>query len=190
MKNIRNFFILLLFFSALPIHAFNKNLIPDSLSFQYAGYIGYVSGGPGYSFFHDTLRTELIYGYVPSSIGGVSIHMLTEKNIYSPFAIPLTDEYYLSPINLGFFINYTMGSKYQMFWDNPYPSVVYYRPTSIYTGDSIGFSIRKNHNAFLSNTEYYVEAVTMNTYLQNYLKNDCVTLKEIFSLAFGIRILL
>lgn len=171
------------------LYADEKNpYLPDTSVTQFAGYIGFISGGAGYEFFDDILIIELLYGYVPASMGGIDIHMLSEKNTVSPIKISLGSGYTIYPLTLGFFINYTFGSQYKVIWPSTYPEW-YYRPTAVYTGDSIGIRIKKNTNGqVIKAWELYADIVTMSEYLYEYVTNDRIKLEYILSIDLGIRI--
>ena len=51
---------------------------PDHIKIQYAGGMGFISIGAGYSTKNQKLEGDLYYGYLPESIGGVSIHSISE----------------------------------------------------------------------------------------------------------------
>jgi hypothetical protein len=52
---------------------------PDHAVVQFAGNIGLLSVGPGYSFLRDRVDAEALYGLVPGLEGRTSIHILTAK---------------------------------------------------------------------------------------------------------------
>jgi hypothetical protein len=47
---------------------------PDHIKVQYAGGIGFISIGAGYSTKNQKLEGDLSYGYLPKSVGGIRIH--------------------------------------------------------------------------------------------------------------------
>src|SRR5687767_11338496 len=61
--------------------------VPDYFPLQYAGNIGLISAGAGYVFPKDRYQLSLIYGYVPKSVAGVTIHTLTARNIFHLYRI-------------------------------------------------------------------------------------------------------
>jgi len=165
----------------------DQSFIPDFVVSQFAGYIGFVSSGVGYNFYDESLKLELLYGYVPKSAGGISIHMFTCRGSYSLSHYRTLSGFLFSPLNFSFFVNYARGNQYVLRWSPNYPKR-YYRPTSIYTGESIGMSIKKScENSIIKGYEFYGDVVTMSEYLYEYCKNETVTLKDIISLAFGVR---
>ena len=56
-----------------------KALIPDHGTLQFAGGIGFLSGGIGYDSKTKRIQTDILYGYVPQKLGGVTIHSITGK---------------------------------------------------------------------------------------------------------------
>ncbi len=186
----RNFItvILLFFVSAAPLKAELSPLIPDTAVAQFAGYIGFISAGAGYEFFNDKLNMEILYGYVPAFAGGVEIHMLTGRAVVSPIRFPTGYGLTIYPFTLGLFINYAEGEQYRVIWPSVYPEW-YYRPTALYTGESLGFRIKKDTGGeIVKAVEFYADIVTMSEYLYEYMENDRVKLQYIVSLAMGMRI--
>lgn len=155
---------------------------------QFAGYIGFISTGVGYESDRKKSTIDFLYGYVPAFAGGMEIHMLTGR--ITGRAITYHSNYGFSffPLNLSFFVNYAHGKPYKLRWESKYPKW-YYRPTALYSGESIGMSIKKACNeADISAYELYAEVVTMSEFLYEYYKNDSIAFKDIISLAFGARI--
>ena len=56
--------------------------LPDFIPVQFAGNIGFLSTGVGYTTTRQTYQLSVLYGYVPASIGKSNIHSLTVKNFF------------------------------------------------------------------------------------------------------------
>lgn len=190
MNAMRKFFIaLIILFTAIPcLNAGENKYLPDTAVTQFAGWIGFVSAGAGYEFYNDSLNLEILYGYVPESIGGIDIHMLTGRSVISPLKYSFGSGYTFYPVSFSIFVNYAIGSQYNVTWPAYYPDR-YYRPTALYSGESLGIRIKKyTGDSLISAIEFYADVVTMTEFLYEYFQNDRVTLAEISSLAFGARI--
>src|SRR5688572_7405148 len=89
-----------------------KWYLPDHAVAQFAGNIGLFSAGIGYSYLHDKVQTDILYGYVPAFESETSIHVLTAKNAYHPFAVDMGNSYILEPLRLGVGFSYSAGSQF------------------------------------------------------------------------------
>src|SRR5678815_5088279 len=89
-----------------------KWYLPDHAVAQFAGNIGLVSAGIGYSYLNDKVQTDILYGYLPSFEAETSVHILTAKNAYHPFMVDLGNSYLLEPLRLGVGISYSAGSQF------------------------------------------------------------------------------
>ena len=66
--------LLLLFIICVHSPAQFKKIVPHYAKLQFAGGIGFLSAGIGYQSKNKRLQYDLMYGYVPESLGGVEIH--------------------------------------------------------------------------------------------------------------------
>ena len=76
--------------------------VPDHVKLQFAGNIGFMSGGPGYVSKNKTLETDILFGFLPKKYGGDALITLTAKITYSPWRVALKNDYYVAPFSLGF----------------------------------------------------------------------------------------
>ncbi len=163
-------------------------LLPDFAKIQFAGNIGFISIGTGYSVLNDHLQVDLLYGYVPGSIGGVEIHTLTFRINAIPFYDSVFNDYKLSWIYLGFGVNYAPGDKFFIGSFDKYPDD-YYQPTAIHGIIYIGSKIHKDGRIFgsrLKGYDIYVELGTVDNYLRSAVKTEEISYSEILNLSFGV----
>src|SRR4249920_2771850 len=66
---------------------------PDHVVVQFAGNIGLLAIGPGYSYLKDRLNSDLLYGFSPNSEPKTSINILTIKTSYRPWNLKLNENY-------------------------------------------------------------------------------------------------
>ena len=128
---------------------------PDHLVLQFAGNLGLVSGGIGYSYFKDHLHTDVSYGFTPPfDKRHTAIHSLNVKNTYRVFQIKLDPDsrYVLVPLRVGFGLTYSFGPQFETFWPQKYPDMYYPFPTSIrllpYIGMAVSRSLNDGRTAF------------------------------------------
>ena len=108
-----------------------KNAWPDHLKLQHAGGIGYFSIGAGYLLGNGNLEADLMYGFVPESIGGLDIHSLSSRISWLPIK-SIGSSLRLEPLATGVIVNYTFGKQYFGFTPENYPFAYYNYPTSLH----------------------------------------------------------
>ena len=181
------FLILIIAYPLSYLHSTENYLIPDSFVSQFAGYIGFLSVGVGYEI-NETVQTEFLYGFVPSSLAGIDIHLVTARAIISPVIITILPGYYFYPLSFGFFINYAIGEQYHVKWPEKYPER-YYRPNAIFTGESLGLRLKKEYSGeIIKGFEFFIDLVTMTFFLYDYIQNEDIESMDIVSLGFGTRL--
>ena len=168
-----------------------KWYIPDHMKLQFAGNIGFISGGPGYTSKNKTLETDLMFGYLPERLGGDALITTTLKTTYSPWQIPLRNTFYLVPFSIGAWISYTFAPQFDLSWPGYYPSGYYWWSTALRPGLYVGGKVGRQAHILKKRRglEAYYELgsydLKMITYAQN---TGTVRLSDIFSLALGIKL--
>jgi len=167
-----------------------KWYVPDHIKFQFAGNIGFISGGPGYISHNKTLETDVLVGFLPEKFGGDALISLTAKTTYSPWRVPLKNAYYVKPFSLGFYLNYTFGPQFDSKWPAYYPKGYYWWATSIrpgaYIGGKVGKQIKTRRK--IKGIELYYELGTYDLLLISYVQNTgYIKPVDILNLAFGLK---
>nr|WP_295932125.1 hypothetical protein [uncultured Dyadobacter sp.] len=193
----KNYFILLFLLITLPaaaqevgLSAHRKWYLPDHMKLQFAGNIGFLSGGPGYVSRNRTLETDLLFGFLPQKFGGDALVTLTGKTTYSPWRIGLKNHYYLRPFSIGAYLSYTFGPQFDTKWPSYYPSGYYWWATSFRPGAYIGGKLGKH--VVLNNRrrswEFYYELGTYDLLIISYVQNKgFLKLSDITSLSLGVK---
>jgi hypothetical protein len=183
-------FALFFCFSVEAQDSARNKVLPDHLKLQFAGEIGFLSIGAGYQTKNKKWEADLYYGYVPKSIGGVTIHSLTAKLTSLPFKPFQRNQTSFNPLSAGVLINYTFGKQYFGFTPENYPFEYYGFPTSVHAGAFIGGQVNKNikGNRTFRSIGLYYEIVTYDVLLVSYLGNKkSLSIPDILSLGLGIR---
>ena len=175
----------------LPAEKSQKWYIPDHLKMQFAGNIGFISGGPGYISHNKTLETDFLFGFLPQKYGGDALVTITGKTTYSPWRIPLKNSYNIVPFLLGFYLSYTFGPQFDSKWPSYYPSGYYWWATSFrpgaYIGGKVGREITINKRK--RGLELYYELGTYDLLLISYAQNrEYLKPGDIVNLAFGVKL--
>ncbi|MBN1290880.1 MAG: hypothetical protein JXB48_03495 [Candidatus Latescibacteria bacterium] len=165
-----------------------KRFVPDHVKSQFAGNIGFMSFGAGYSFFDGKLQSDLFYGFVDHHQSWKDIHHITQKNTYLPFTVSVNDELSWKPVTFGTHFCYKVGNNNYETWfflPDRYPDK-YYFPTAFHILLTVGTHLIYKNPGMFKNTGVYMEAGTSALYLRNWITQDYVKLKDIVSLDIGI----
>ena len=168
-----------------------KFYTPDYLKLQVAGQIGYLSIGIGKSFMNEKLESDLNIGFVPKSIGGENISILTFKQSLKPFEIiTQVRGIKLHPITTGIYLSYHFGDRYNKYNKDNYPSDYYWFMDGSRIGAYIGGDINICHiynSSIKSFSIYYELGITdldVYRFSKNYKQFD---IQDIINIAFGIK---
>ncbi|HPQ52885.1 MAG TPA: hypothetical protein PK253_06510 [Spirochaetota bacterium] len=165
--------------------------IPDLISVQTAGYIGYAAGGIGYLCFHRFWESTLFYGYVPEEIGGREIHTLSWKNSIYPIRIAVGEICELSPLYLGTTFLFALDKSVHWQYSTDCPDW-YYPPTGFHVALNIGIQVLIKSQLFQIIHGFYAEITMLDTYMKAYFWddhehlafNDCATLALGYKIIF------
>ena len=164
---------------------------PDHAVVQFAGNIGLLSAGPGYSFLRDRVDAEALYGLVPGFEGRTSIHILTAKFSYRPWKINLKSGYLLEPLKLGTGISYSIGPQFHTTWPGRYPDGYYWWTTSFRFTPFVGTTISRKVGgglSFIKRVQVYSELGTNDLALVSFIGNKKLGFTEIWNIALGTRL--
>jgi len=165
-------------------------LLPDHVPLQYAGNIGFLSTGIGYSIFKDKIELDFMYGYVPVEFGG-PLNSITFKSTWIPWKPVILGDYAIDIFTIGGYLNYTLGDKYFFIAStmDRYPSRYYDYSSALRVGGFVGGRVHLNLNAStIKRIAFYYEAGTYDLALHNYIFNISKSgFTGLFSLAFGLK---
>lgn len=160
-------------------------LVPDFALVQFAGNIGVLSGGVGYSFLDNKILSSISYGYVPHFIGGTTIHTIAWRNNFQLYSWNLNQQNNLiAYANAG--INIEPGDHSLLKIPERFPEG-YYASNSFHYPIGLGFRIdtQKSEKIFGSSA-LFLEAGTLVTYLYYEFKAKKPLTENIVTLSFGI----
>lgn len=164
---------------------------PDHVVLQFAGNIGLLAGGPGYSFLRDRMDAELLYGFTPGFEAKTSIHILTAKFSYRPYRISLNKGYLIEPLKFGSGISYSIGPQFYTTWPGRYPDGYYWWTTSFRITPFIGSTISRkvgNAHTLIKRVQLYGEVGTNDLAVVSFINNKKLAVSEILNLAVGTRL--
>lgn len=169
------------------------NNFPHHFKLQFAGSIGMLSTGFGYSYWKKMMDTDFYYGYVPARLaGGQRLHILTLKQTFSPFTVPVYKSFYLQPISAGLLGSYTLGDQFYLLLPAHYPKEYYWWSSGFRAGIFIGGSagLLLPINKTFERLNLYYELGTNDLYLTSWKTNSnnkYLRIKDILTLGFGIK---
>ena len=164
---------------------------PDHAVLQFAGNIGFLAAGPGYSFNRDRMDAELLYGYTPGYDTNTGVHIITAKWSYRPFRINLKNGFLLEPLKLGTGISYSVGPQFHTTWPGRYPDGYYWWTSSFRLTPFIGPTISRkvgHENTLIKRVQLYGELGTNDLALVSFIGNKKLGLIEILNIALGMRL--
>lgn len=166
----------------------NKWYKPDCFKIQYAGNIGYMSLGLGYTWWKNNAQTDFIYGFVPYDEGEAIIHTFTWKNTFRIYEFNLFNKYNISP-TLGFSLSIEPGENSYLDLPSKYPDG-YYGSNSFYACLNAGLKSKFifKEERYFSSMDLYCEVNTLADYVYYNIIAQEDWENVIFSLALGVNV--
>jgi hypothetical protein len=199
MKTLKILFLLLTLSVGKPLFAQDSHTSdtdrkwykPDHFVIQFAGNIGLLSVGPGYSYLNDKVHTELMYGYVPGFEANTSIHILTAKNSFHPWQIDLKKGYLFEPLKIGTGLSYSFGPQFYTRLPKRYPDKYYWWAPSLRFTPFVGSTISRkvgDENTAIKRIEFYAEIGTTDLDLVSKFSNKSLSTWDILNVALGTKL--
>lgn len=165
-------------------------LKPDFIELQFAGSSGLFTAGAGYKIIHQKVDFSLMYGYVPPSLGGKSIHTLALKNSIIIDRTIISRHLSIYPL-LGFSTHLDLSGIGKFKFGNRYPDG-YYAPNAIHWRLFWGGRVAWDHTAHscISTSSLAIEIGTMETYLWYGIKSKEIPFYKIWNIALAYKVYL
>jgi hypothetical protein len=164
--------------------------LPDYMKLQYAGGIGFLSLGAGYTFIQQRLDISFFYGYVPK---GMSIHSLHSISIQltAKFLKYKVKNVEILPLNFGWYVHHTFGNQFWVTLPDKYTKGYYWWSPGRTAGIFLGGEIKTKlfvKNTPAAGTAFYVRLGSRGLYIASKFGNATIPLKDILKLGLGIAI--
>lgn len=162
--------------------------VPDFAVLQYAGSIGFLSAGAGYTVFRDKANVDVLVGFVPASMGG--LETITLKFTSMPWKIRLNPSVTLRPLTIGTYFCYTPGREYSSNLPSWYPDGYYWWSEAVRVNLFIGGSanLTTDRIKHIRKAELYYEVGTNEIKLVSYVQNTgYLSAWKILHLGIGVR---
>jgi hypothetical protein len=170
----------------------NKKLLyqPHYLPIQFAGNIGFISTGIGYSARKDNYQLSLLYGYAPPVFAGVHVHTITAKNIFHIYRFPFNKNETLLPYG-SLALSCEIGGRSFLTLPSNMPRGYYNFPKSIHVLAGAGLKWRHMTSPAknLRGIEFYTEVTTVDAYIWYKFISEEVKMNQIMTLALGVHLM-
>jgi len=182
------FYIIIILIFPISINA-QKTLMekiqPNHIKIQFAGNIGVISSGIGYNYLSDKAQFDILYGFIPKSLGGANIHTISNKNSILLFKQNI-GKYLVLSRSVGVSVNRAFTKNTFTYLPNHYPEN-YYSPNAIHLAPFISYNFIYSNQLKegLNQFNIFFEISTLDTYLYNYIRSSTVNFNEIWNLAIG-----
>jgi len=168
-----------------------KALLPNYIKIQYAGGIGFMSAGVGYTFFKTRLDVSLFYGYVPEWFTVDDLHSISLQLTAKLLRFKINDNIEILPLNLGWYAHHTFGNEFWVVLPDHYSEHYYWwspgRNAGVFIGGEIKTKLLANETP-ASGTAIYFRVGTRGLYLASKWGNTSIPITDILEFGFGIAI--
>jgi len=166
-------------------------LIPDYMKLQYAGGIGFMSAGVGYTFFKDRLDVTMFYGYVPKTFGITDLQSISLQLTVKLLKYKIYDNIEILPLNFGWYAHHTFGSEFWITLPDKYSKGYYWwspgRNAGIFVGGELKTKLLASGSP-ASGTAFYFRVGSRGLYIASKAGNSTIPLSDIIELGFGVAI--
>ncbi|MES2780797.1 MAG: hypothetical protein V4651_12965 [Bacteroidota bacterium] len=183
--------VLLTFMYSCSFVSAQSRFLPNQLTVQHGGGIGWLSVGVGYKNRTDKFNIALLYGYVPPSEGG-QLDIFTLKAGYNPFSIKTVKGIVWKPLNPVAFLSYTTNEHFYTSWPGSrYPDDYYWWSSAfrMHVGLQSSLVFNLPAKACARSATMYIEMSTNDLYISSYLSNrKYLSLYDISVLSAGVKL--
>lgn len=170
---------------------FWESLIPTYTKLQYAGGMGLMNFGVGWSYGkRHQWETDLFLGFIPKYSSDNTKITLTLKQNFIPWQMPLNKRFTLEPLTCSLYFNTVFSDEFWTKEPDRYPSGYYGFSTRVRTHISIGqrlrFNIPDSKRFFSRSITAFYEISTCDLYLANAFTNH-LGLDDYLRLSFGLK---
>ena len=168
-----------------------NRLIPMHTVFQYAGGMGLISVGAGWTYGKNKQwETDVLFGYIPKySSDKIKITMTLKQN-YIPWRVPLKHNWTLEPLECGLYFNTVFSDEFWTSEPDRYPKGYYGFSTRVRTHIFVGQRIRMNipekYRKLAKSITAFYEISSYDLYIVSAFTNH-LKLDDYLRLSFGLK---
>ncbi|QRR00158.1 hypothetical protein [Dyadobacter sandarakinus] len=191
MKNTVSAMTFLLWIIAGPCHAQNtRSILPEYVSTQYAGSVGWMSLGAGYNLFKHRTRLGVQYGFVPKEKGG-RLHILSSSFDFKPYVLHISNKFDFNPVDLGVKVSYHFGEQFHIKWPSRYPDGYYWWKSALrlHLSTETALTYKFSNLGTVKSLTPYLELNSADLYMVSYILNlKSLSFGNIIKAGVGLRI--
>ena len=171
-----------------------RRLIPDHYKWQFAGSIGVVSLGTGWTYGKkQQWETDLFLGVLPKFESDRHKVVFTVKQSYVPWRLRVKESpWVVQPLSCSFFLSSVLNEKFWTREPDRYPKGYYGFSTRIRANLSLGqrimFDIPDVSDWLVQEVSLYYELGACDTDLCTFFGDRTIKFKDILSLAIGLKV--
>ena len=170
-----------------------QRLIPSYTKVQYAGNMGLISIGGGWSYGRNRQwETDLLLGFLPKYDSDAAKATLTLKQNFMPWKWHLSESFLIEPLACGLYINTVLHNDFWVRQPDRYPKGYYWFSTrirtNIYIGQRITFKTPQHTRILATSVTAFYEITTCDYYILSHVGNSGYPLHELISLSFGVKL--
>lgn len=174
---------------------FWHSLTPDQFTMQYAGSIGLISYGLGWHYGRrDRIETDFLIGHVPRYHSEHRKVTLTLKQRFVLWRIEASRRWTVDAVTSGLYVNSIFGEDFWASEPDRYPKRYYGFSTKVrigaYVGQSFCYNIPRSKRRHSKSLSLYYELGSCDLYIISAITNREVRMKDILSLALGVKFML
>lgn len=166
--------------------------IPNLYLLQYAGNIGFLSGGIGWDYGkREQWETHMLIGYLPEMVMDQWMVTMTIRESFVPWEVRCNNFITWNPTLFNLSINTVFNSEFWITEKEKYPGDYYRFSSKIRAQIGLGGRVNlhfTNYNRRLTDRiSFYYELSTYDLALISYIPNKAIKLSDILALGFGVQ---
>lgn len=170
-----------------------RNFIPAFAKLQFAGNMGLISAGIGWSYgTNKQWETDLLLGYLPQYDSKTAKATLTIRENFIPWKKKMWRNFDIEPLATGIYINSVLHGDFWVSQPDRYPKGYYWFATkmriNIYVGQRFVYNFRPRKRGMPKSISFYYEFSTCDFYLIQKIKNSSLGFSDYVSLSFGLKV--
>lgn len=168
------------------------HLIPSYYKIQYAGNMGLLSFGTGWTYGKNRQwETDLFIGFIPKYESDKVKVTLTVKQNFIPWKLDVGKYFSFEPLACGIYLNTILSNQFWVRQPERYPKGYYWFATklrpNIYIGQRFTFNISPDKRFIAKAITVFYEISTCDYYILSHIGNSGYPLHDLISLSFGVK---
>lgn len=171
-----------------------QRILPSHYKVQFAGSIGVVSLGCGWTYGkRDRWETDLMLGVLPKFESDEGKAVFTLRQSYIPWRVRLGHSHFVyKPFTVGLFFSSILNDEFWTGEPDRYPSGYYGFSTrlriNLCMGQRFTYYVPEHKRLYARGISFYYEFSACDTDFCTFFGDRCIKFKDIVSLALGVKL--